>query len=109
MLYIVALPLTHILLLLQHRLVGGSGGERGGGEADTLVGGIEDRVEALEEGVPVDEVKTLTGVRAEVVDNQVDGAGGSTDVSVERTGEELSIGGQLESCCSSNEEQALQV
>lgn len=47
-------------------LVGSRGGLRGGGESDTLVGGVEDGVVALEESVPVDEVETFTGVGAEL-------------------------------------------
>lgn len=101
MLHIVTLlPPVHIPLFrlrVQRRSVSGGVGEGGGGETDALVGGIEDGVETLEEGVAVDEVETLARVRAEVVDDEVDGAGGATDVGVQRAGEELSVGGQLES------------
>jgi hypothetical protein len=77
------------------RLVGSGMGEGGLGEADALSGGVEDGVEALEEGIAVDEVETLTGVGAEVADDEVDAARDTTDISVERAREDLSVGGEL--------------
>jgi len=82
-------------VLTQRHLIGSGLGERGGGKTNTLAGGIEDRIEALEEGVTVDEVETLAGVRAKIVDDKVDVASNTTDVGVEGTGPELSVGGQL--------------
>lgn len=90
------------------RLVGGGLGEGGVGKADALVGGIEDGVEALEEGVAVDEVETLAGVGAKVVDDAVDASGNTTDVGVERAGENLTVGSELEGASAVDEEQALE-
>ena len=42
---------------------------------DNYVGGVE----ALEEGLAVDEVEALAGVTAEVADDEVDGVGVATD------------------------------
>jgi len=70
-------------------------GERGGSQTNTLVGGIEDGIEALKEAVTIDEVETFTRGRTKIVDDEVDAAGSTTDVGVEGTGPELSIGGQL--------------
>ena len=90
----------YIFLLLHPHpvqlLVGGGCGEGGGSETNPLVGGIEHGVEALEESEPVDEVETLAAVGTKIVDNEVDAAGNSTDVGVEGTGPELTIGSQLE-------------
>ncbi len=90
----------YIFLLLHPHpvqlLVGGGCGEGGGSETNPLIGGIEHGVEALEESEPVDEVKTLAAVGSKIVDNEVDAASNSTDVSVEGTGPELTIGSQLE-------------
>lgn len=77
-------------------LVGGSRGEGGSSETNTLVGSVEDRVEALEESETVDEVETLARVGAKVIDNAVDGSGNTTDISIEGSGPDLSIGGQAE-------------
>ena len=82
-------------ILTQRRLVGSGLGERGSSKTNTLAGGIEDRIEALEEGVNVDEVETLAGVRAKIIDDEVDAASSTTNVGVEGTGPELSVGGQL--------------
>ena len=82
-------------ILTQRRLVGSGFSERGGSKTNTLAGGIEDRIEALEEGVTVNEVETLAGVRAKIIDDEVDAASSTTNVGVEGTGPELSVGGQL--------------
>lgn len=42
-----------------------------------------DRVEAFEEGLAVDEIKTLAGRAAQVGDDEVDGAGASADGGVQ--------------------------
>lgn len=87
------------LLILPHPiqpLVGGGSGEGGGSETDPLVSGIENGVEALEESEPVDEVETLAAVGAKIVDDEVDAASNTADISVEGTGPELTIGSQLE-------------
>ena len=79
----------------QWRLVGGGMGERSGSKTNTLVGGIEDGIKALEEGHTVDEVETFTGGRTEIANDKVDAAGSTTDEGVEGTGPELSVGSQF--------------
>lgn len=74
--------------------VGGGIRVCGCGKTDLGVRGIEYRVEALEESVAVDEVETLATGRAEVVDNEVDVVGGTTDVGVERTRPDLGVRGE---------------
>lgn len=69
--------------------------EGSGGETDTPIGGIENRVEALKESVSVDEVQALAAVGSEVGDDQVNVARCASDGGVERTGPQLGIGGQL--------------
>lgn len=59
--------------------------ERGGGETDTAVGGIEDRVETLEEGHAVDEVEAFTSGGSEVTHNEVHAVGIATNSSVQVT------------------------
>ena len=54
-----------------------------GREADGLVPGVVDVVEALEPRVPVDEVEALAARRAQVAHGQVDPVGGAPDVRVE--------------------------
>jgi hypothetical protein len=77
-------------------LVGGSSGEWGGGETDTVVGGIKDGVEALQESETVDEVETFTAGRAKVVDDEVDVTGDTADEGVEAAGPCLGVGGKAE-------------
>jgi len=57
-------------VLTQRHLVGASMGEGGGSETNTLVGGIKIGIEALEEGIAVDEVETFNGGRAESFDDE---------------------------------------
>ena len=45
-------------VLAESRLIGSGVGERGSSKTDTLVGGIVDRIEALEEGLTIDEIET---------------------------------------------------
>jgi len=47
------------------------------------MGGVKDDVKALEEGVTVDEIESLTGGRTEIVYDKVNVAGSPTDISVE--------------------------
>ena len=54
--------------------IGCGRGERGGGEANGLGGGIKDGIEPLKESKAVDEVETLSGGSAKVADDQVDAA-----------------------------------
>ena len=75
-------------------LVGGGICVAGRGETDAGVRGVEDAVEALDERLAVDKVKTLSRRRAEVVHDRVDRAAGAADVSVERPWPNLAVGGQ---------------
>lgn len=65
------------------RLVARRGRERGVGDADAAVRGVEHGVEALEPRLAVDEVKTLAAVRANVADDEVDAVRVSTDRGVQ--------------------------
>ena len=67
------------------RSVGGSGGEGGSGETDTLVGGVEHAVEALEEDLSIDEVETLARRGADVVNDEVDSVGIAANGGVQGT------------------------
>lgn len=58
------------------------------------MGGVEDTVEALEEALTVDKVKTLSGRRAEVVNDRVDRAGSAANVGVECSWPNLTVGSQ---------------
>lgn len=70
-------------------------GKRSISQTNSLVGGIKDDIKALEEGVTVDEIESLTRGRADIIYDEIDAAGSPTDESVERTGPELSVGGQF--------------
>ena len=50
------------------RLVCGRVSERSGCEANTVVCGVEDRVESFKESISIDEVKTLAGRSSDLVD-----------------------------------------
>lgn len=76
------------------RLVGGSSRVPRRCETDLGVGGVEDTVEALEEGLTVDKVKTLSRWCTEVVDDTIDRGGSTANVRVERSWPDLSVGGQ---------------
>lgn len=78
-------------------LIDGGLGEGSVGKADALVGSVKDRVKAFEETKPVDEVKAFATWGTDVVDDEVDAATKSTDLSVEGAGPQLGIGGELES------------
>ena len=71
--------------------------ERSGSEANSAIRGIEDWVEALEEGEAIDEVETRASVGTDTVDNQVDIASGSSNESVQGTRPCLGVYGELES------------
>jgi hypothetical protein len=66
-----------------------------GGETDTTVGCIEDRVEALKEGIPVDEVETLSSGCPNIRNDQVDVVRRATDSGVESARPELSVSRKL--------------
>ena len=67
-----------------HSLVNRRGGVRRRRETDALVGGVEDRVEALQEGHAANEIKALTRRRANRVHDEVHVVHGAADRSVER-------------------------
>ena len=71
--------------LLSQQSVGRRIGVRGRCKADARVGGVEDGVEALQEGVAVDEVETLAGRCASRADDEIDVVGAATDGGVKRT------------------------
>ena len=79
----------------QRHLVGSGVGKRGGSKTNTVIAGIVDRIEAFEEGLTVDEIKTLAGVRAKITDDKVDATCSTTDLGVEGTGPDLGVGSQL--------------
>ena len=58
-------------------------GERSIGQTNSFMGGIKDYVKALEEGVTVNEIESLTRGRTEIVYDEVNVAGSPTDISVE--------------------------
>jgi hypothetical protein len=71
--------------------VGGGSRVRGCSKTDTVVGGIEHRVETLKESVTVDEVETLTTGGANRVDDEVDVAGGTTNIGVKGARPDLAV------------------
>jgi len=60
-----------------------------------VAGGVEDRIEALEPSVTIDEVQPGSSGRANVVQDKVDGRGAATNGGVERAGPGLTIFGEL--------------
>lgn len=68
-------------------------GERSISQTNSLVSGIKDDIEALEEGVTIDEIESLTRGRSNIIYDEIDAAGSPTDLSVEGTGPKLSVGG----------------
>jgi len=90
-------------------LVGRGRGVRSRCKADSLVGSVEDGVEALQESVAVDEVETLAAGCTEVVDNEVDGTRNTTNISVEGTRPNLSVGGKGIRNTVGGEDEVLQV
>lgn len=83
--------------ILSQNLIGGGCGKGGGSETDTLVGGVEDGVEALEEGETIDEVETLTAGCAKAVSDEIDVPSNTANVSVKGTRPDLGIRSKLES------------
>lgn len=67
----------------------------GGGKANATIRNVENRVETLEECIPVDKVEAFSTGGAQVSDNQVDIVRCTADGSVECTRPELSIGSEL--------------
>lgn len=91
-------------------LVGSGSGELGSSEANPTVGGIEHGVEALEECVTIDEIKTrprnatsalisvnkmekydIPAVRAKISNDEVDIVTSATNLTVKRTGPNLGV------------------
>lgn len=72
-------------------LVGGGIRVVGRREADTGVGSVEDRIEPLEERVPVDEVQARARVTANVVDDEVDVISAAANRGVQRARPDLSV------------------
>ena len=72
-------------------LVSSGEGEGSSRDPNTFVGGVEDRIEAFEPGVTVDEVQPGSSGRAKAVQDKVDGRRAATDGGVERPGPCLSI------------------
>ena len=70
-------------------------GEWSIGQTNSLVGGINYDIEALEESIAVDDIEALTRGRAEIIYDEIDPAGSPTDLSVEGTGPDLSVGSQF--------------
>jgi len=84
-------------------------GERGRREAYTLVGRVEDGIEALEERLAVDEVEALASGCTEAVDDEVHVARRAADSRVEGTGPRLGIGSEHETASGSCEGQRLHI
>ena len=72
------------ILGLAARSVRGRSRERRVGNPDAAVGGVEDRVEALEEGHAVDEVEALAAGRADRADDEVHAVRVAPDGRVQR-------------------------
>lgn len=90
-----------------HSLVCGRSRERRGGQTNTAAGGVEDRVEAFEECLTVDEIQTLACGCANAVDDEVDGSADTTDDGIQGARPRLSIGGELKCSAADIEVQAL--
>ena len=69
--------------------------KRSRGQTDTVVGSVEDGVEALEEGKAVDEVEALARVRSKIPNDEVNVSGGAADCSVQRAGPDLGVSCQF--------------
>lgn len=65
------------------------------GKPDPRVCCIVNCVEALQESIAVDKIETLAGISANVVDDEIDGAGTAPNLRVQRTRPDLSIGCEL--------------
>lgn len=70
--------LNHLLYL-----VCGGEGVWGGGKAEGLGTRVVHGVVPLQEGVAINEVETLAGLRAQIANDEVDRVSGTTDGSVE--------------------------
>jgi len=89
------------------RLVCSRSSEGSSGETNTVVSGVEDRVEPLKESISVDEVKTLTRRCSDRINDEVNIASNATDLSIKRTREDLGIGRQSECCATDDKVQVL--
>ena len=68
---------------------------RGGSKPDASIGGVENRVKPFKEYVAQGEVKAFTTARTKIVHDKVDSASGTTDLGIEKTRPDLSVGGEL--------------
>ena len=64
--------------------IGSGVGVRGSGQSDLLIGGVIDGIEALQECVTIDEIKTLTTGPTNIGNNQVNAANSATNFCVKR-------------------------
>ncbi len=71
-----------------------SSSERSGGEANTVVGGVKDAIEPLQESVTVDEVKPATAWRTNVLDDEINRTRRPTDSGIQGTRPDLPVRGQ---------------
>lgn len=83
--------------------------KRGGRYANTMVGSIEDSIEALEESLSVDKVQTLSRGCSDVTNNQVNAIGSPANSCVKGTRPDLSVGGKLKSGPANEEGQTLEI
>ena len=67
-----------------------------GSKSNSRIASVEDSVESLEPSLPIDEVESRSEVAAKVIDNQVNVAGNTANVSVKATRPDLSVGSECE-------------
>ena len=67
-----------------------------GSKSNSRIASVEDSIESLEPSLPIDEVESRSKVAAEVIDNQVNVAGNTANVSVKATRPDLSVGSECE-------------
>ena len=65
--------------------------ERGSGQSDLIIGGVKDGIEALQECVTINEIKTLTTGATNIANNQVNIVSRATDFCVKRAGPYLGV------------------
>ena len=77
-------------------LIGGGIGVRCSSKSNSRITSVEDSVESLEPSLAIDEVESRSKVAAKVIDNQVNVAGNTANVSVKATRPDLSVGSKCE-------------
>lgn len=65
------------------------------GKSNAMIGSVIHRVEALEEGIPVDEVQALARVGTNICDNEIYIVRHAADLSVQRARPDLRVGREL--------------